>query len=173
MAAPTEILRPGLLGSLRLTCAYASDTPPALAGALASLGADVSELRVDPLADEPAGAGAPDVLVWDGAGAFASAGLTGALDGAWLAIRASFAPEPHAGKILLVAPGPGDAHAEAARSGLENLARTLSIEWARFGVRTLAVLPGAATDPASVATLVAYAGAPAGDYFSGTALTLA
>ena len=43
--------------------------------------------------------------------------------------------------ILLLAPPPGDAHAEAARAGLENLARTLSIEWARLGIRPVAIHP--------------------------------
>lgn len=71
-------------------------------------------------------------------------------------------------KVILVAPrddaGP---HAAALGDGLENLARTLSIEWARFGVRTSALLPGAG---ASDAELVAWICSPAGDYLSGTAL---
>ena len=45
---------------------------------------------------------------------------------------------------------------EAARAGLENLARTLSIEWARHGIRTAALLPGAATEPGEVAELAAF-----------------
>ena len=76
------------------------------------------------------------------------------------------------GKVLLLAPRPGDAHRAAARSGLENLARTLGIEWARFGIRTVTVLPGAATSEEEVAQLVAYLASPAGDYFSGCAITL-
>ena len=71
-----------------------------------------------------------------------------------------------------LAPRPGDAHREAARSGLENLARTLSIEWARFGVRPVAILPGSATEDAEVAELVAYLVSPAGAYYSGCAFTL-
>ena len=50
------------------------------------------------------------------------------------------------GKLLLIAPPPSDAGAEAARAGIENLARTLSVEWARYGIRTAALLPGEATD---------------------------
>src|SRR3954464_6805441 len=34
---------------------------------------------------------------------------------------------------------PGMAHSSAARAGVENLMRVLSIEWARFNIRTTAV----------------------------------
>ena len=68
---------------------------------------------------------------------------------------------------MLIAPPPGDAGAEAARAGPENLARTLSIEWARYGIRTAALLPGAATDPGEVAELAAFLASRAGDYYSG------
>ena len=71
------------------------------------------------------------------------------------------------GQLLLLAPPPGDAGAEAARAGLENLARTLSIEWARHGIRPVAILPGAATEPEEVAELAAFLASPAGDYYSG------
>jgi len=71
------------------------------------------------------------------------------------------------GKLLLIAPPPSDAGAEAARAGLENLARTLSVEWARYGIRTAALLPGAATEPEKVAELVAFLASKAGDYYSG------
>ena len=60
-----------------------------------------------------------------------------------------------------------DAGAEAARAGLENLARTLSVEWARYGIRTAALLPGASTKPEEVAELVAFLASRAGDYYSG------
>ena len=97
------------------------------------------------------------------------------LDGAWLAIRpvATAAMIEHGGGlIVLLAPRPGGAAAEAARAGLENLARTLSVEWARFGVRPVAILPGDATSPAEVAELVAFLASPAGAYYSGCAFTL-
>jgi len=37
---------------------------------------------------------------------------------------------------------PGFAHASAARAALENLASGLSLEWSRFGIRTICVSPG-------------------------------
>ncbi|MEA2318576.1 MAG: hypothetical protein QOD44_2765, partial [Solirubrobacteraceae bacterium] len=85
---------------------------------------------VDPTGDEADRRERIDVVVWDGA---SLAGPRDVLDGAWLALR----PEARAmidaeagGKLLLIAPPPSDAGAEGARAGLENLARTLSIEWA-------------------------------------------
>jgi citronellol/citronellal dehydrogenase len=78
------------------------------------------------------------------------------------------------GRIVLVAPAPdAGAHAEAARAALENMARTLSIEWSRHGIRTVAITPGARTGPGEVADLVAYLASPGGDYFSGARLDLA
>ena len=108
-----------------------------------------------------------DVLVWDGAAAFGAGGVEGvraALDDGWDAIRGSLRDDQ---LIVLLAPPPGDAHAEAARAGLENMARTLSIEWARRGIRPVAITPGAATPAEEVAELVAYLASPAGAYFSG------
>jgi citronellol/citronellal dehydrogenase len=70
---------------------------------------------------------------------------------------------------VLVAPGP---EAGPLRAALENLARTLSVEWARFDVRTTAILPGAETTDEELGTLVAYLASPAGDYYSGCALAL-
>ena len=93
---------------------------------------------------------------------------------------------------------PGMAHSSAARAAVENLTRVLSIEWARFGIRLTAIAPGPmATEtlrtkyPQAVAEsaawtvplgrlgteeefawLVAYLASPAGDYLSGTVLTL-
>jgi NAD(P)-dependent dehydrogenase (short-subunit alcohol dehydrogenase family) len=98
-----------------------------------------------------------------------------ALDGAWLAIRAVAAgwiATGDGGLVLLLAPRPGDAHAEAARAGLENLARTLSIEWARHGIRPVALLSGARTEAGEVAELAASLASPAGAYFTGCTFTL-
>ena len=122
---------------------------------------------MEPTGDEAEGRDHIDVVVWDGA---SLAGPRDVLDGAWLALR----PEARAmieaevgGKLLLVAPPPSDAGAEAARAGMENLARTLSVEWARYGIRTAALLPGEETTPDEVAELAAFLASKAGDYFSG------
>ena len=140
----------------------------------AALGADVAARAVDPWGDEAPFEGAADVLVYDGA-AVAEQGVRAALDGAWLAVRpvATAAMIEHGGGlIVLLAPRPGSAEAAAARAGLENLARTLSVEWARFQVRPVAILPGDATSPAEVAELAAFLASPAGEYYSGCAFTL-
>ena len=77
------------------------------------------------------------------------------------------------GKIVLVAPRPGAGeHAEALRAGVENLARTTSIEWARYAITPTAVLPGPQTADAELAEVVAYLVSPAGDYFAGCVLAL-
>ncbi|HEX3909073.1 MAG TPA: SDR family oxidoreductase [Solirubrobacteraceae bacterium] len=63
-------------------------------------------------------------------------------------------------------------YAEAARAGLENLARTLSIEWARYGITPVTIAPGPESSAEEVAALVAYLASPAGSYFSGCLLDL-
>jgi len=87
-----------------------------------------------------------------------------------------------AGRIVYLAPaaaGAGGAsselvHADAARAALENLARTLSIEWARYGITTatIAMRDADADAAADAATLVAYLCSPAGAYFSGCVFEL-
>lgn len=71
-------------------------------------------------------------------------------------------------RIVLIAPsetaGP---HAGAARAALENLARSLATEWARYGITVTAIAPGTATSDADVATLVAYLLSHAGGYLTG------
>ncbi len=93
---------------------------------------------------------------------------------------------------------PGMVHSGAARAAVENMMRTLSIEWARFNVRLCAVAAGQfGTDvlrtkyPKGVAEnvvrtvplqrlgeaeemawLVAYLASPAGDFFSGCVITI-
>jgi NAD(P)-dependent dehydrogenase (short-subunit alcohol dehydrogenase family) len=109
-----------------------------------------------------------------GAGA---AGLVGALEASWritqAVANAAFIERGAAGRILFVAPPPdAGAHADAARAGLENLARTLSIEWARYAIAPVTIAPGAETSPEQIASLVAYLASPAGDYFSGCLLDL-
>lgn len=136
-----------------------------------------------------------DVLVVDGAGLFAHAlatagsgerfepartALRACLDASWSATHAlvnrAFLPGGRGGRIVYVAPDTdAGEHAGAALSGLENLARTLSIEWARHGITTVAVAPpsGSASEVAAeVAALTAYLASPAGGYFSGCLLDL-
>jgi citronellol/citronellal dehydrogenase len=93
---------------------------------------------------------------------------------------------------------PGMVHTGAARAAVENMTRTLSVEWARFGTRLVAVAIGqfdtetlrtkypkaivdnvAGTVPLGrlgteeeMAWLMAYLASPAGDFFSGCVVTL-
>ena len=104
--------------------------------------------------------------------------LRAAADRAWDAVRpvanAAWIEPVRACKVELVAPAPdAGVHAEAARAALENMARTLSIEWSRHGIRTVTITPGARTAAGEVADLVAYLASPGGDYFSGARLDLA
>ena len=93
---------------------------------------------------------------------------------------------------------PGMVHSGAARAAVENMMRTLSVEWSRYGIRLVAIAPGQIDTevfrtkyppivvetvprtiplgrlgtPEEVAWLVAYLASPAGDFFSGTVLTV-
>ena len=126
--------------------------------------------------------------------------------GTWLMSHAAatkaFIPAER-GKILSVTLSPhngmpGMVHSGAARAAVENMMRTLAIEWSRFGITTCAIAAGHfATDtlltkyprevvenvantiplgrtgrPEEVAWLLAYLASPAGDYYSGTTITL-
>jgi citronellol/citronellal dehydrogenase len=126
--------------------------------------------------------------------------------GTWLMSHAAatkaFIPAA-SGKILSVTLSPhngmpGMVHSGAARAAVENMMRTLAIEWARFGITTCALAAGQfATEtlltkyPPEVvenlahsiptgrlgrseelAWLVAYLASPAGDFYSGTTITI-
>jgi NAD(P)-dependent dehydrogenase (short-subunit alcohol dehydrogenase family) len=154
-------------------------------------------------------AGGFELLVVDAAGLLAAAtvgasgrpdaarvALAACLDASWNVTRALaarvFLPRERGGRIVYLAPAPdGGEHSDAARAGLENLARTLSIEWSRHGITTVTVVPPASTDTSStseasasawpaapeaaaaeVAALSAYLASPAGAYFSGCLLDL-
>jgi citronellol/citronellal dehydrogenase len=93
---------------------------------------------------------------------------------------------------------PGMVHTGAARAAVENMMRTLSVEWARFNVKTVAIAVGqfdtetlrtkypkavvdnvAGTVPLGrlgtedeMAWLIAYLASPAGDFYSGTVITI-
>jgi citronellol/citronellal dehydrogenase len=184
-----DVLRPGVLEGL--TICVVGDGAVERERA-AALGARVVTIDGD-LADEDAVAvavsalGDIDVLLVDAASAFAEAGggmagLRRAVDDGWNVVRAVVnagwiadaeggpgeAPARSGGKVVFLAPA-NDAgeHANAVGAALENAARTLSVEWARFGVRITAIRPreGAAADER--AELVAFLASPAGDYFTG------
>ena len=126
--------------------------------------------------------------------------------GTWLMTHAAatkaFIPSG-GGKVMSVTLSPhngmpGMVHSGAARAAVENMMRTLSVEWARFNVKTCALAAGQfGTEtmrtkyPQEVvegvpwtvplgrmgteeewAWLVAYLASPAGDFFSGCVITL-
>lgn len=98
---------------------------------------------------------------------------------------------PHNGMPAMV-------HSGAARAAVENMMRTLATEWSRFGIRTCALAMGPfatevfatkypqevvdsversvplgrAGKPEEMAWLIAYLASPAGDYISGTTITI-
>lgn len=77
------------------------------------------------------------------------------------------------GKVVLVAPDPqAGEHARAAAAALENLARTLAVEWARFGVRATVIVPGPRTTDGELGALVAFLASAGGEYFSGCRFSL-
>lgn len=177
----TALLRPHLLDGQ--VVALGGGAGDALAAPLSALGARTLALPTTHDEDALAAAVDPatDALVHDLRPAFAAAGgeeaLRAALDLAWVTVRAvanaAFIPAGR-GKVTLIAPAPDDSRpaAAAVRAAVENLARTLSIEWARHGITTVAILPGVDTTADELATLVAYLASPAGDYFSGCRLAL-
>ena len=199
---PAVMLRDGLLDGVAVVIAGALGSDDrrdrfglAVLESCQALGALVTACKVDPAGEdaaaqeqateaavqaaleEPGGAAA---LVIDGASLFgASRGreaLASTLQSSWNLARAlantAFLPEHRGGRIFLLAPPPTGEMADGARAGLENLARTLSIEWARHGVTVVTVALGLHTDPSEVGTLVAYLVSPAGSYFSGCLLDL-
>jgi citronellol/citronellal dehydrogenase len=126
--------------------------------------------------------------------------------GTWLMTHAAaskaFIPQG-GGKVLSVTLSPhhgmpGMVHSGAARAAVENMMRTLSVEWSRFRIKLCALAAGqfdtetlrtkypkevVETVPRTVplgrlgteeewAWLVAYLASPAGDFYSGTVITM-
>ena len=88
-------------------------------------------------------------------------------------VNLAFLPGERGGRIVYLAPAADAArHADAALAGLENLTRTLSIEWARHGITSVAIAPGRTTSAGEVGALTAYLASRAGAYFSGCLLDL-
>jgi hypothetical protein len=168
----SEILRAGLLDGVSVRFEHLGAAEPAgrLLDALTRLGAAVAAgplTGADALVldcstwsttDGELGPGGAEPLlellnrVWSGV-------LAGAVEG--------LIPAGHGGRILFIAP-----EATAAAAALENLSRTLSVEWARHSITAVTLVPGSGTDPEDLATVVAYLLSPAGAYFSGTRLDL-
>ena len=179
-----SLFRPGLLEGVAI--ALAGPVRAAVAHTLATLGAELRPLELASDEDAPPEASGLAALVIDAAAAFANtdggddelAPLRAAGDGAWIATRAVanaawIGPGEPGGKVVVVAPRPSDGpHAGAARAALENLARTLSIEWARHHTRPVALLPDSDTTDDELAELVAFLASRAGAYYSGCAFTL-
>jgi NAD(P)-dependent dehydrogenase (short-subunit alcohol dehydrogenase family) len=192
----SKLLRPGLLDGTHVLVAAAASaqavaapdggTPfgAAVASTCAGVGARVSAWRPgDSVAADV------DLLVVDGAAPFAAASaqegqadgprdaLRECLDGAWEATRAvanaAFIGAERPGRVVYVAPvsSAGSArcaaHSDAARAGLENLARTLSIEWARYAITLVTIAPGDCTSADDVAAVTAFLASSAGAYYSG------
>ncbi len=128
------------------------------------------------------------------------------VQGTWLMTHAAatkaFIPQG-GGKVVSVTLSPhngmpGMVHSGAARAAVENMMRTLSIEWSRFAIKTCAVAAGqfdtetlrtkypravvdnvAGTVPLGrlgseeeMSWLIAFLASPAGDFFSGTVITI-
>lgn len=128
------------------------------------------------------------------------------VQGTWLMTHAAatraFIPQG-GGKVLSVTLSPhngmpGMVHSGAARAAVENMTKTLAIEWSRFNIKLCALAAGQfATETLltkypqvvvdnlersiplgragraeEMAWLVAYLASPAGDFFSGTTITI-
>ena len=188
MSAPgaTELLAPRLLAGCRIAIAGEGFQDGGIAAALRDLAASVEPLGEAQLADEDAGVAwarerAPlRALIVDSRPAFAlggHAGLDAALELAWRASRAvatgALIEQEQPGRIVFIGPScTAGEHAGATRAGLENLARTLSVEWARFAITATSIAPGAGTAEHELAALACYLSSAAGAYFSGCALEL-
>lgn len=181
----TELLRPGLLADRVVALGGGSALGPPLAALGATTAALPATLDEQEAAEHARGAlathGGVDLLLHDLRPAFGGGGaaaLRDALDLAWVTIRAlastAFIPGARGGRVVLVAPraDAADPAAAGVRSAAENLARTLSIEWARYGITTVAITPGAGTGDAPLGALAAFLASPAGAYWSGCRLAL-
>lgn len=178
------LLRDKLLAGRRIALGA---VPAAVGAGLRELGAELEQLTAEQLptdehaVGEWARAHAPlHALAWAAEPAFGAggqAGLDATLDQAWAVVREVAtgaligAQEP--AKVLLIAPHPGAGPlAGAARAGLENLVRTLSVEWARYAVSSVLIAPGPSSTDDQLAQLVCFTVSEAGAYLSGCRLEL-
>lgn len=186
----TAVLAPRVLEDVSIVVAWGGEP---LAGRLCGLGAQVTPWPAPAGSDADAGEAAisaaraladrPDVVVADAGELFrgwaelpAVQRLHATVGAAFVAVRAIaherwIEPGEPGGRIVLIAPQPGDGeHAAAAGAALENTARTLSVEWARFGVRVVAIVPRDGARNEATAELVAFLASAVGEYYSGCAL---
>jgi hypothetical protein len=159
------LLRPGLLEGRAV--ALAGEVPELAVALLTDLGGRVMTLPV--LDEERALEWAKEAMPIDVA--VCAAETLADIDTLWVAVRAvangALIPAG-AGAVVMLGPRPDEtAHARAVRAALENLARTLSVEWARYGLTATAITPGSETSGDDVATLLAFLCSGAGAYYSG------
>ena len=214
------------LGATVIGCGRRLEPLEETAAAIEPLAGDAEAVAMDIRDEEAVGSlfdgvverhGRVDVLVNNAGGQFLSPaeaispkGFRTVIElnvlGTWLMTHAAatkaFIPQ-ESGKVLSVTLSPhngmpGMVHSGAARAAVENMMRTLAVEWARFGIRTCAIAAGqfdtetlrtkyppevVEAVPATVplqrlgteeemAWLVAYLASPAGDFFSGTTITI-
>ncbi len=167
-----SIFRDELLEGRRVAHAGAGDS--AILAALRQLGAWTEQPPTDEqqlsrwIADQlPVHALVHEVHLEEGA-----IGLQTTLERVWVTARAvatgALIPGGAGGRLLFVAPPPNrGSYARAARAALDNLARTLSVEWARFRVTAVTIWPGTETADDDIAALACYLVSDAGGYFSG------
>lgn len=166
--------------------ALAGPTAEGIASRLRELGARVESLAETDLLDEDdvGGWARPRVplraVVYDARPCFGDGGpdaLTDTMQQAWLAVRevavGALIDGAESGKAILIAPesdaGP---QARAVGAALENLVRTLSVEWARYGVTTVMVAPGPGLEESGLAEVVGFLCSAGADYVSGSRLEL-
>lgn len=181
-----SVLREELLDTRAI--AVAGGLPSSVGSALERLGARIEVMPADGVLGEDEeqvgewarSRGPLRAIVYDARQAFGSGGeqaLANSFEHAWIAVRevanGALIPAEEPGKVVLLGPRPDAGPlAEAARAGLENLARTLSVEWARFAVTSAMVAPGPGTTDDELAELVCFLVSPAGEYLSGCRLEL-
>jgi NAD(P)-dependent dehydrogenase (short-subunit alcohol dehydrogenase family) len=153
-----------------------------------SLGATVERIEDPSSFDDDAAAaavagfasrtGGLEAVVVDCASVFGSGvdrGMGAALDLGWRFARAAAVAamiDHGGGTVALLAPesGSGDPAAAAVADGLENAARGLGVEWARFDIRVVSICPAPGSRSADVEALVALLCSDSGTYLSGCRL---